>query len=121
MDYKTNLSLLFVFLILVRAWLISSTPITYRYAYVMCTTVTGKGELLTCSEERNSELFHAVLGGLGQFGVITRARIALEPAPHRVCISPRTSFFVSLSQICCPKKWCLDVFNQSKAGNVYKY
>ncbi|KAI9113254.1 hypothetical protein K1719_015779 [Acacia pycnantha] len=46
--------------------------------------VTGKGELLTCSEERNTELFHAVLGGLGQFGIITRARIALEPAPHRV-------------------------------------
>jgi cytokinin dehydrogenase len=28
-------------------------------------------------------LFNAVLGGLGQFGVIVRARIALEPAPTR--------------------------------------
>ncbi|GMI82553.1 ARABIDOPSIS THALIANA CYTOKININ OXIDASE 5, CYTOKININ OXIDASE 6, cytokinin oxidase 5 [Hibiscus trionum] len=46
--------------------------------------VTGKGDLLTCSEEQNSELFHAVLGGLGQFGIITRARISLEPAPQRV-------------------------------------
>ncbi|CAB4296258.1 unnamed protein product [Prunus armeniaca] len=46
--------------------------------------VTGRGELLTCSEEKNAELFHAVLGGLGQFGIITRARIALEPAPQRV-------------------------------------
>ncbi|KAK1399277.1 Cytokinin dehydrogenase [Heracleum sosnowskyi] len=46
--------------------------------------ITGKGELKTCSEERNSELFHAVLGGLGQFGIITRARIALEPSPQRV-------------------------------------
>lgn len=46
--------------------------------------VTGKGELLTCSEEKNSELFHGVLGGLGQFGIITRARIALEQAPQRV-------------------------------------
>ncbi|XP_039052840.1 cytokinin dehydrogenase 5-like [Hibiscus syriacus] len=46
--------------------------------------VTGIGELLTCSEEQNSELFHAVLGGLGQFGIITRARISLEPAPQRV-------------------------------------
>ncbi|KAF2324624.1 hypothetical protein GH714_015701 [Hevea brasiliensis] len=46
--------------------------------------VTGKGEILTCSEEENSKLFHAVLGGLGQFGIITRARISLEPAPHRV-------------------------------------
>lgn len=46
--------------------------------------VTGKGELLTCSEDQNSELFHAVLGGLGQFGIITRARIPLEAAPQRV-------------------------------------
>ncbi|KAK6939421.1 Cytokinin dehydrogenase 1, FAD/cytokinin binding domain, partial [Dillenia turbinata] len=37
--------------------------------------VTGRGELLTCSEEQNQELFHAVLGGLGQFGIITRARV----------------------------------------------
>ncbi|KAL5557964.1 hypothetical protein UlMin_034175 [Ulmus minor] len=46
--------------------------------------VTGKGELMTCSEEKNTELFRAVLGGLGQFGIITRARIALEPSPQRV-------------------------------------
>lgn len=49
-----------------------------------CESNAGKGELLTCSEKRNAELFHAVLGGLGQFGIITRARIALEPAPTRV-------------------------------------
>ncbi|XP_061361756.1 cytokinin dehydrogenase 3-like [Gastrolobium bilobum] len=46
--------------------------------------VTGKGDLVTCSAEKNSELFYAVLGGLGQFGIITRARIALGPAPTRV-------------------------------------
>ncbi|KAE8659887.1 Cytokinin dehydrogenase 5 [Hibiscus syriacus] len=46
--------------------------------------VTGMGELFTCSTEQNSELFHAVLGGLGQFGIITRARISLEPAPQRI-------------------------------------
>ncbi|GAB2291809.1 Cytokinin dehydrogenase 5 [Dionaea muscipula] len=46
--------------------------------------VTGKGEVVTCSHQHNSDLFHAVLGGLGQFGIITRARIALHPAPHRV-------------------------------------
>lgn len=46
--------------------------------------LTGKGELVTCSKEKNSELFNGVLGGLGQFGIITRARIALEPAPQRV-------------------------------------
>ncbi|KAL8144039.1 hypothetical protein V2J09_017071 [Rumex salicifolius] len=46
--------------------------------------VTGKGEMMRCSEEENSELFHAVLGGLGQFGIITKARIALDPAPQMV-------------------------------------
>ncbi|KAL0425673.1 UNVERIFIED_CONTAM: Cytokinin dehydrogenase 6 [Sesamum radiatum] len=46
--------------------------------------VTGKGEVVVCSEEKNADLFHAVLGGLGQFGIITRARISLEPAPKMV-------------------------------------
>ncbi|KAJ8570460.1 hypothetical protein K7X08_037432 [Anisodus acutangulus] len=46
--------------------------------------VTGKGEVITCSEEQNADLFHGVLGGLGQFGIITRARIALEAAAKKV-------------------------------------
>ncbi|KAJ8565095.1 hypothetical protein K7X08_001555 [Anisodus acutangulus] len=46
--------------------------------------VTGKGEVITCSEEKNADLFYGVLGGLGQFGIITRARIALQPAPKKV-------------------------------------
>ncbi|CAH2062955.1 unnamed protein product [Thlaspi arvense] len=48
------------------------------------TVDAGKGEILNCSERHNSDLFHGVLGGLGQFGIITRARIALEPAPTMV-------------------------------------
>ncbi|KAG8372019.1 hypothetical protein BUALT_Bualt12G0023200 [Buddleja alternifolia] len=46
--------------------------------------VTGRGEVVTCSEEHNTDLFQAVLGGLGQFGIILQARIALEPAPKMV-------------------------------------
>ncbi|CAL1413990.1 unnamed protein product [Linum trigynum] len=46
--------------------------------------VTGTGKLVTCSPSNNTDLFYAVLGGLGQFGIITRARIALHPAPKRV-------------------------------------
>ncbi|KAJ8573620.1 hypothetical protein K7X08_010131 [Anisodus acutangulus] len=46
--------------------------------------VTGKGEVIICSQEQNADLFHAVLGGLGQFGIITRARISLERAPKMV-------------------------------------
>ncbi|GMP38771.1 hypothetical protein CsSME_00009903 [Camellia sinensis var. sinensis] len=33
--------------------------------------VIGKGEVVNCSEKQNANLFHGVLGGLGQFGIIT--------------------------------------------------
>lgn len=46
--------------------------------------VTGRGDVVTCSPEENSDLFYGALGGLGQFGIITRARIALQPAPKMV-------------------------------------
>ncbi|KAI3790060.1 hypothetical protein L2E82_02873 [Cichorium intybus] len=46
--------------------------------------ITGKGDFITCSKNTNSDLFYAVLGGLGQFGIITRARIVLDKAPNRV-------------------------------------
>jgi len=45
--------------------------------------VTGTGEVVTCSKHKDADLFDAVLGGLGQFGIITRARIPLAPAPAR--------------------------------------
>ncbi|CBI20721.3 unnamed protein product, partial [Vitis vinifera] len=46
--------------------------------------VTGKAETLVCSETQNPEIFFAILGGLGQFGIITRARVLLQPAPDMV-------------------------------------
>ncbi|KAI4377014.1 hypothetical protein MLD38_014711 [Melastoma candidum] len=46
--------------------------------------VTGNGDIVLCSERENSELFFAALGGLGQFGIITRAKIPLQPAPDMV-------------------------------------
>jgi cytokinin dehydrogenase len=44
------------------------------------TVVTGRGELVTCSATRHRQLFDAVRAGLGQFGVIVRARVRLVPA-----------------------------------------
>jgi len=38
-----------------------------------------------CSPSKDADLFNAVLGGLGQFGIITRARILLQEAPQKVC------------------------------------
>ncbi|GJZ19166.1 cytokinin dehydrogenase 3-like protein [Tanacetum coccineum] len=46
--------------------------------------ITGKGDFVTCSKSMNPDLFYAVLGGLGQFRIITRARIVLQKAPKTV-------------------------------------
>lgn len=46
--------------------------------------VTGAGDLVTCSPTVNRDLFHATLGGLGQFAVIVKARIRLRRAPLEV-------------------------------------
>ncbi|AZM50854.1 FAD linked oxidase [Streptomyces sp. WAC 06738] len=45
--------------------------------------VTGEGKVVTCSPSENSGLFDSVRAGLGQFGIITRATLALVPAPDR--------------------------------------
>jgi len=41
--------------------------------------VTGNGDLCRCSYTENPLLFNSVLGGLGQFAIIVRARIRLIP------------------------------------------
>lgn len=46
--------------------------------------VTGHGELVRCSSTQNPELFDAVRGGLGQFGIIVRARVRLVEVPPNV-------------------------------------
>ncbi|HYL14882.1 MAG TPA: FAD-binding protein [Terriglobales bacterium] len=46
--------------------------------------VTGTGDLLTCSAQQNRELFELVLAGMGQCGLIARARLRLVPAPKWV-------------------------------------
>jgi FAD/FMN-containing dehydrogenase len=43
--------------------------------------VTGEGELVSCSPTQNTELFQAARSGLGQFGLIVRARVRLIAAP----------------------------------------
>lgn len=43
--------------------------------------VTGSGDIVQCSRRENSDLFDFALGGLGQFGVITRVRLVLQPVP----------------------------------------
>ena len=52
--------------------------------------VTGAGELVTCSPERNDELFRMVLAGLGQCGIVVRARLRLIQAPKYVVVRTLT-------------------------------
>ena len=42
--------------------------------------VTGAGELVTCSPESHTELFWSTIAGLGQVGIIVRARLKLRRA-----------------------------------------
>ncbi len=46
--------------------------------------VTGKEEIVTCSASKQPVLFFTVLGGSGQFGIITKARILLVTALQKV-------------------------------------
>ncbi len=45
--------------------------------------VTGTGELVRCSSTRDKDLFDAVRGGQGQFGIITQAWLRLRAAGER--------------------------------------
>src|SRR5262249_6570420 len=46
--------------------------------------VTGHGQLVTCSDEHNRDLFNAVLAGMGQCSIIVKVVMALIPAPTHV-------------------------------------
>jgi cytokinin dehydrogenase len=46
--------------------------------------VTGDGQIVTCSDARNSDLFNAMLGGVGQCGIITKVVMRLMAAPTHV-------------------------------------
>jgi cytokinin dehydrogenase len=46
--------------------------------------VTGRGYLVRASATEHPDLFGAALAGGGQVGIITKARVALVPAPARV-------------------------------------
>lgn len=68
--------------------------------------------MVVCSPAKNSELFFAVLGGLGQFGIITKARISLERAPQRVCLSVAGSWAISNASFLFSFVWSLSLILQ---------
>lgn len=66
--------------------------------------VTGSGEIVRCSPDAYADLFDAVRGGLGQFGVITSARLPLVAAParahyHRALYGDVDTFFTALEAL----------------------
>ncbi|KAG6553132.1 hypothetical protein Mapa_005191 [Marchantia paleacea] len=78
--------------------------------------VTGMGELITCSREVRPDLFFAVLGGLGQFGIITKARIYLQPVPTNVhWVRAIYSDFASF------QRDQLRFISEAKKSNVFDY
>ncbi len=61
-------------------------PASYRHGAVVdnvieLDVVTGTGKLETCSKTKNPLLFAAVVGGIGQFGIIVRAKVQMQAAP----------------------------------------
>lgn len=61
-------------------------PASFRHGAIVnnvleIDVVTGRGELMTCSKTQNPLLFAAVLGGVGQYGIIVRAKVKMQSAP----------------------------------------
>ncbi|HET8947426.1 MAG TPA: FAD-binding protein [Candidatus Polarisedimenticolia bacterium] len=51
--------------------------------------VTGAGDIVTCSPDRNQDLWNSVRSGLGQFAVITKARLKL-----RTCLQQTRTYYL---------------------------
>jgi cytokinin dehydrogenase len=68
---------------------VGGIPATYQHGVQVehvrkLEVVTGEGDVVECSADEHSDLFEAVLAGLGQCGIITRAVIELVPAKQAV-------------------------------------
>lgn len=48
--------------------------------------INGEGKLLTCSNIQNKDLFDAVRAGLGQYGIIVRAKLKLTLMPTTMMV-----------------------------------
>jgi cytokinin dehydrogenase len=68
--------------------------------------VTGQGELVWCTSEENSELFYHVLGGYGQFGIITRIRHRVRPSPS--IVRTYLLFYDNLDALLADKKMLIE-------------
>jgi cytokinin dehydrogenase len=77
--------------------------------------VTGKGHLVRCSDTQRPKLFNAVLGGLGQCGIIVRAKVNLAPAPqfvrlYQIAYFDNAQFFADMRTLLAREE-VEDIFN----------
>ncbi len=68
--------------------------------------VTGKGKLVTCSPTQRKKLFNSVRAGLGQFGIIVRARVRLVDVPSMVRVY--TALYTELADMTCDQEIVID-------------
>jgi FAD/FMN-containing dehydrogenase len=90
--------------------------------------VTGVGNVRRCSANQNSDLFEAMLAGLGQCGVITRVKMDLIPAKPMVRVySPRytdnATFFNDLRKLTNRGELneCFNVWFPGPTGTPHRY
>ncbi len=84
---------------------------TYRHGMLVDNAlelqiVTGQGQLITCSPTHHSELFYGVLGGMGQFGIIVRARVRLVAIPGMV--RRYTALYTALTDMMADQEMLID-------------
>jgi len=60
--------------------------------------VIPSGDLLCCSREENTELFHAVIGGFGMLGCITEVELQLKPV-YSGMVEVRSHYVPSLQTL----------------------
>ncbi|ATB37881.1 cytokinin oxidase [Cystobacter fuscus] len=68
--------------------------------------VTGEGELVRCSPSCERHLFDAVRSGLGQFGIIVRARVRLVEVPPRA--RTYTALYGDLHRFLDDQRWLIE-------------
>jgi cytokinin dehydrogenase len=68
--------------------------------------VTGRGDLVRCSPFLHRTLFDSVRAGLGQFGIIVRARVRLVPVPPSVRVY--TALYHDLATFLADQTWLID-------------
>ncbi|HEX7858833.1 MAG TPA: FAD-binding protein [Verrucomicrobiae bacterium] len=90
--------------------------------------VTGVGYVQKCSATKHSDLFNAVLAGLGQCGVITRAKVDLVPVKPLVRVyvlryTDNAKFFSDLRTLAQRGEMneCFNVWFPGPTGTEHKY